>query len=163
MHIKSFGQKNVRFELMICISKIVNTYLIGKGFAHVATQSDVPIVPTFMANQEEMRWNPILSLWNLLGLGVNIDYWKGVMPPATWGLIFDKHIMPKRIGMAEDPRTLFFTAAVYLFGHIKKQLNSDQIDKIKKLLGFQVSKLPNETIANIVIVIGENDKNTTLF
>jgi len=79
--------------------------------------------------------------WNLLGLGVNIDYWKGVMPPATWGLIFDKHIMPKRIGMAEDPRTLFFTAAVYLFGHIKKQLNSDQIDKIKKLLIEQKSSV----------------------
>jgi hypothetical protein len=37
------------------------------------------------------------------------------------------------------------------------------LDKIKKMLGFQVSKLGNETIANIVIVIGEDDKNTTLF
>ncbi|CAF1218748.1 unnamed protein product [Adineta ricciae] len=40
-----------------------------KGFVHVATQANVPIIPTFMANQEEMRWNPILFLWNLLGLG----------------------------------------------------------------------------------------------
>jgi hypothetical protein len=37
------------------------------------------------------------------------------------------------------------------------------LDKIKKLLGFHVNKLRTETIANIVIVIGESDKNTTLF
>ena len=27
-----------------------------------------------MANQEEMRWNPILSLWNLFGLGRFFTY-----------------------------------------------------------------------------------------
>jgi hypothetical protein len=37
------------------------------------------------------------------------------------------------------------------------------LEKIKKLLGFQVKKLNSETIANIVIIIGEKDKNTTLF
>lgn len=42
---------------------------LGKGFAHIATQANVPIVPTFLANQEEMRWNPILWLWNLFRLG----------------------------------------------------------------------------------------------
>ncbi len=29
----------------------------------------MPIVPLCMANVDEMRWNPILALWNLLGLG----------------------------------------------------------------------------------------------
>ncbi len=32
-------------------------------------QAKVPIIPTCMTNQEEIRWNPILYLWNLLGLG----------------------------------------------------------------------------------------------
>jgi hypothetical protein len=54
---------------MIYLIKIVNIYLTGKGFVHVATEAQVPIVPTFMANQEEMRWNPILYFWNFLGLG----------------------------------------------------------------------------------------------
>ncbi|CAF4424659.1 unnamed protein product, partial [Adineta steineri] len=40
-----------------------------KGFVHVATEAQAPIVPTFLANQEEMRWNPILFFWNLFGLG----------------------------------------------------------------------------------------------
>lgn len=34
--------------------------IIGKGFVHIATQAQVPIIPTFIANQEEMRWNPFL-------------------------------------------------------------------------------------------------------
>ena len=29
----------------------------------------MPIVPLCMTNVDEMRWNPILALWNLLGLG----------------------------------------------------------------------------------------------
>ena len=49
--------------------------------------------------------------------------------------------MPKRIGMAEDPRALILVAAAYLFGHIKKQLSGDQIDKIKKLLIEQKSSV----------------------
>lgn len=40
-----------------------------KGFARVATEAEVPIVPLFLANVDEMRWNPILFFWNLLGLG----------------------------------------------------------------------------------------------
>lgn len=40
-----------------------------KGFAHIATEANVPIVPTFLANQEEMRWNPFLYFWNFFGLG----------------------------------------------------------------------------------------------
>jgi len=58
-----------RFEKIIFMLEIVNIYIIGKGFVYIATQAQVPIVPTFMANQEEMRWNPILYFWNLVGLG----------------------------------------------------------------------------------------------
>jgi spermidine/putrescine transport system substrate-binding protein len=72
--------------------------------------------------------------WSVVGLGVDTAYWQGQMPPATWGLIFDQQIMPQRVGSAEDPRLIILTAAVYLFGHIQKQLTSDQMSKIKQLL-----------------------------
>ncbi|CAF0749229.1 unnamed protein product [Adineta ricciae] len=45
-----------------------------KGFAHVAVDAQVPIVPLFLANVDEMRWNPLLSLWNFLGLGRQFSY-----------------------------------------------------------------------------------------
>ncbi|CAF2466673.1 unnamed protein product [Rotaria sp. Silwood2] len=40
-----------------------------KGFAHIAIDADVPIIPICISNVDEMRWNPILWIWNLLGLG----------------------------------------------------------------------------------------------
>jgi hypothetical protein len=37
------------------------------------------------------------------------------------------------------------------------------LDKITKLLSYPVSKLPSQTIANIVIIIGEDNVDTTIF
>ncbi|CAF0905108.1 unnamed protein product [Rotaria sordida] len=45
-----------------------------KGFAQIAINAEVPIVPLFVSNVEEMRWNPILCIWNLLGLGRLFSY-----------------------------------------------------------------------------------------
>ncbi|CAF0781584.1 unnamed protein product [Rotaria sp. Silwood1] len=45
-----------------------------KGFAHIAIDAQVPIVPLFISNIEEMRWNPMLWFWNLLGLGRLFSY-----------------------------------------------------------------------------------------
>ena len=47
---------------------------LGQGFAIIATKAEVPIVPLFLENVEEMRWNPFLYLWNLLGLGRLFSY-----------------------------------------------------------------------------------------
>jgi 1-acyl-sn-glycerol-3-phosphate acyltransferase len=40
-----------------------------KGFVHVAKKAGVPIIPCITKNGEEMRWNPIFWLGNLLCLG----------------------------------------------------------------------------------------------
>jgi len=45
-----------------------------EGFAHVAKQANVPIYPLHLENAEEMRYNPIFHLWNLLYLS-NISWW----------------------------------------------------------------------------------------
>ncbi len=37
------------------------------------------------------------------------------------------------------------------------------LDKVNKLLGYKVEKLSKETIADIVIIIGEDNKNTTVY
>ncbi len=76
--------------------------------------------------------------WSFMGLGINSSYWDEGSVPKTWGLIFDERIMPKRIGMIENARALVLIAALYLFGEIRA-LNSDEVDKIKKLLGQQKS------------------------
>src|ERR1700738_4179725 len=46
-----------------------------RGFAKVAIKAGVPILPVFYQNAEEMRWNPILWLWNKTYYGSRIyDY-----------------------------------------------------------------------------------------
>jgi spermidine/putrescine-binding protein len=71
--------------------------------------------------------------WSLFGPGVDMRYWNGTTPPATWGLIFDEHIMPERISAVEDIRELISIAALYLFGRYD-QLNQEEIEQIKVLL-----------------------------
>jgi hypothetical protein len=67
MHTKYVGLANVRF--LNKSASLIRLYFIGKGFANIAIQAQVPIVPLFLANVDEMRWNPILFLWNFFGLG----------------------------------------------------------------------------------------------
>jgi spermidine/putrescine transport system substrate-binding protein len=71
--------------------------------------------------------------WSLFGLGVDVRYWKGSQPPATWGLIFDERIMPKRISTVEDMRELISIAALYLFGRYDS-LSDQELEQIKTLL-----------------------------
>ena len=74
MRTKCVGKRNVRFEWFIARTSLLFLSTTGKGFVHVATQARVPIVPAFLANQEEMRWNPAQYLWNLFGLGRLFSY-----------------------------------------------------------------------------------------
>lgn len=76
--------------------------------------------------------------WSLFGLGINTHYWGEKLLSPTWGWVFDEHLMPRRIGMIEDPRALILMAALYLFGEIRP-LTADEIDQIKKLLIKQKS------------------------
>lgn len=78
--------------------------------------------------------------WSLFGLGVNTDYWGGKLPVATWGLIFDEKIMPKKIATVDEPRTLVLIAMLYLFGTIK-EVNNDEIEAITQLLIKQKSRV----------------------
>ena len=71
--------------------------------------------------------------WSLFGLGVDINYFNGMLPPATWKLVFDERMMPQHIAMVEDSRPLILMAALYLFGRFEK-LQKNEIDQIKKLL-----------------------------
>ena len=71
MPIKCVGQRNVSGDIG---RSSLTASCLGKGFAKIAIEANVPIVPTFLANQEEMRWNPILYFWNLFGLGRIFTY-----------------------------------------------------------------------------------------
>lgn len=71
--------------------------------------------------------------WSLFGLGVDTRYWKDITLQPTWGLIFNKQIMPPRISTVEDPRVLILISALYLFGRVEA-LHDQEIKKITQLL-----------------------------
>jgi spermidine/putrescine transport system substrate-binding protein len=74
--------------------------------------------------------------WSVYGLGINTNYFGGVSPPATWGLVFDKAIAPNHVGMIDDARDLVLIAAQYLFGTID-DLTDNQLQHITHMLHAQ--------------------------
>lgn len=66
-------------------------------------------------------------------LGVDLDYFGGQKPPATWSLIFDDNLHPERVGMLNDVREITSIASLYLFGP-NAVLNNERYEKIIQLL-----------------------------
>jgi spermidine/putrescine transport system substrate-binding protein len=73
---------------------------------------------------------------SLYGLGIDLDYFDGVAPQATWGLLFDEKITPGHIGVPDDARELVLIAAQYMFGSIE-HLDDAQLEQITTLLKRQ--------------------------
>lgn len=112
--------------------------MIQKGLIKKLDRSKVNVWDTLYPSLCNHYFDPnndytIPFYWSLFGLGVDERYWNGSSVPATWGLIFDERIMPKRISTVEDIRELISIAALYLFGRYDK-LTDDEIEQIKKLL-----------------------------
>ncbi len=73
--------------------------------------------------------------WEIYGIGINKDYFKGIKPTPSWSILFEKGQSPTNVGMLDDVREVISVAALYLFGkdHDKK-LTHDEINQIKQLL-----------------------------
>lgn len=74
--------------------------------------------------------------WGVYGLGIDKSFFGGVVPEATWGLIFDKDLAPSSISMTDVPREALLIAAKYLFGSIDN-LDDNHLFQIELLLKQQ--------------------------
>ncbi|TET06004.1 spermidine/putrescine ABC transporter substrate-binding protein [Candidatus Dependentiae bacterium] len=72
--------------------------------------------------------------WAVYGLGVDLEYYKGKIPEATWGLVFDEKIMPPTISMTDGIRESVYIAGQYLFGSIDALKEPANLEKVKNLL-----------------------------
>ncbi len=52
--------------------------------------------------------------WEIFGLGIDTTFFKDTLPQASWSLLFDEKIAPKRVGMLDDAREIVSVAALYL-------------------------------------------------
>lgn len=72
--------------------------------------------------------------WSIYGIGVNLNYFQGKKPPATWGLIFDKSLVPDPIGMTNYVREAVLITAQYLFGSIDALHDVGNRERVKQFL-----------------------------
>lgn len=72
--------------------------------------------------------------WSIYGIGVNLNYFHGKTPPATWGLIFDKKLVPDPIGMTNYVREAVLITAQYLFGSIDALREQSDRELVKQFL-----------------------------
>lgn len=72
--------------------------------------------------------------WGVYGLGINTNYFDGEVPEATWGLLFEKELIPGRIAMTNAPREAIMLAAQYLYGTIESLTDPAKVEKVKELL-----------------------------
>lgn len=71
--------------------------------------------------------------WGIYGIGVNKDYFHGIMPEASWNLIF-KPLNPfAKISMLDNPREAILLTAFALFGTIEN-LDNKQLEAVKQRL-----------------------------
>lgn len=79
--------------------------------------------------------------WEFYGIGVDKRFYKGKVPPATWGLLFDEKISPARVGMLDDGRELISIVYLYLFGGKKQKISVEQMHQIGALLQQQKKRV----------------------
>ncbi len=78
--------------------------------------------------------------WGIYGIGFDKNYFGGTEPTASWGLVFDKNLMPKNVGMLDDARESVLIVAQYLFGSIEG-LDAQKLHTIQQVLMDQKKRV----------------------
>ncbi len=71
--------------------------------------------------------------WGIYGLGIDTEFFGGVVPEASWDLLFNPLPHNAKIAMLDTPREALLLTAQYLFQSIDT-LNQEKKDAIKQLL-----------------------------
>ena len=71
--------------------------------------------------------------WTAYGLGIDLDYYGGKMPPISWSLLFDPALSPSRVAMLDDARENFSCAMLYLYGTLSAP-TQERVDDIMALM-----------------------------
>jgi spermidine/putrescine transport system substrate-binding protein len=75
----------------------------------------------------------IPCFWAVFGIGIDINVFNGILPLASWKILFDAAHGPAEVGMVEDMLQCFSAAAMYKYGRITN-LTVDEIDAVTQVL-----------------------------
>lgn len=89
--------------------------------------------PKFLGHyyDEENEYS-IPAEWYALAIGINKNYFNGVVPDFSWDLFFNEQSRISKIGLANDPRVISTIASKYL--NFSSPLTHQQIEKIESFL-----------------------------
>jgi spermidine/putrescine transport system substrate-binding protein len=78
--------------------------------------------------------------WTIYGIGIDKDFFKERIPPASWSLLFSYPIGTAKVGMFNVAREAIMMTALYLFGDITN-LNDEKTTMIQNNLISQKSRV----------------------
>lgn len=112
--------------------------LINMNLIKKIDKTRLPFWPDLYPALLDHKFDPyneysIPYFWGIIGLGINVDYFDGELPEATWGLLFDERLAPNHIAVLDDMYVLISIAAHYLYGE-SKIVDETQIKEVKELL-----------------------------
>ncbi|MBI3236258.1 MAG: extracellular solute-binding protein, partial [Chlamydiales bacterium] len=76
--------------------------------------------------------------WELYGLGIDKEYFKGKEMTPSWKMIFDPEVVKYKITMANDPIEAVEFAAFYLYGPVT-EIDKRQAEEVRRILKRQKS------------------------
>lgn len=75
--------------------------------------------------------------WSVIGLGVDTSKSAAGGKRIGWKDVFNRSLVPGKIGMTDDPQEAAFMAAQYLFGSVPDHLSDEQIEQVTSVLAAQ--------------------------
>ncbi len=123
---------------MIVPSDYVVEYLIKNNLLKKLDKSKLDFYDQLNPKLMGLYYDPkndysIPSEWYVLGLGyLKKDYPNG-LPEKSWGMLFDPHLMPKKIGLINDSRELITLAAWHKYRELR-EINPEEVQYLKGVL-----------------------------
>ena len=71
--------------------------------------------------------------WSVYGLGIDTDYFGGIIPERSWSLLFNPSHGNYKVGMPDDAREVLSLISYYLFGYVD-HMDKQMIEQAKQLL-----------------------------
>lgn len=126
---------------MLVPSDYAIPWLLEDGFLQPLDRSKLTILDRLDPKLLDHYFDPgnvysLPYLWQLYGLAVDMNAFNNVLPPATWGLLFNRELVPGYVVMPDVAREVVSIAALYLFGRTS-DLNESELDQIYQLLAEQ--------------------------
>ena len=116
--------------------------LISDGLLKKIDKTKLPMLqqirPDLMGNYFDPNNEYSIPYYmSVFGLGINKEYFKGVLPDPTWALVFDRNLVKTDICMLDSIRESIFLASLYIYGNSNFDDPKTQLIAIEELLRTQ--------------------------